>query len=649
MCGIAGGVWTAGAAPIGQDVLDRMTDVLRHRGPDGRGTYRWLAEDGGGVALGHRRLSIIDLGGGGQPLANEDETVWISFNGEIYNYRELRPELERQGHRFRTNSDTETIVHLYEQYGEDCVLHLRGMFAFAIWDQRRRRLFLARDRMGQKPLIYREDRGRLLFGSEIKALLQAPGVSREIDPVALDEYLTYGYVPHPRTMFAGIRKLPPAHYAVFENGRLRVERYWTVDWNRESTASEAELKEQLRETLNTAVRLRMRSDVPLGAFLSGGIDSTTIVGLMCGHVEKVKTYTIGFPVEEYDESGYARIAAEHLGTQHHELRVRSDSLEILPRLVWHFDEPFADSSAIPTYFVSQATRQHVTVALTGDGGDELFAGYPRYRTVEQLGKFDRLPGWLRRLAANRLWDCLPGNSQHSFSRRLRFRMEILREPPARRYANWVGFFSPERKRSLYGDEMRHGLNGGDASDFVTAAMLAAGERSPGTQARLADLATYLPGDLLTKVDITSMACALECRSPFLDHHVVELAASIPFEFLCRGPGEKPFLTSTFSDLIPPPLRARGKMGFCIPLDAWFRGELREPLRRILLDSEGLVATHLRREGVEKLLNEHISGAWNHGNLLWSLLFLECWHQMYVNGDPPVCAPERGSFEVMAAG
>jgi asparagine synthase (glutamine-hydrolysing) len=228
-------------------------------------------------------------------------------------------------------------------------------------------------------------------------------------------------------------------------------------------------------------------------------------------------------------------------------------------------------------------------------------------------------------------------------------MEILREPPARRYANWVGFFSPERKRSLYGDEMRHGLNGGDASDFVTAAMLAAGERSPGTQARLADLATYLPGDLLTKVDITSMACALECRSPFLDHHVVELAASIPFEFLCRGPGEKPFLTSTFSDLIPPPLRARGKMGFCIPLDAWFRGELREPLRRILLDSEGLVATHLRREGVEKLLNEHISGAWNHGNLLWSLLFLECWHQMYVNGDPPVCAPERGSFEVMAAG
>ncbi|MBI3466160.1 MAG: asparagine synthase (glutamine-hydrolyzing), partial [Planctomycetes bacterium] len=554
MCGIAGGVWTSFGQPIEQDVLDRMTDVLRHRGPDGRGVYRKDHSDGSGVALGHRRLSIIDLAGGGQPLSNEDDTVWITFNGEIYNYRELRPDLEQKGHRFRTDSDTEVIVHLYEQYGVDCLERLNGMFAFAIWDERRRRLFLARDRAGEKPLLYYAPPGRLLFASEIKSLLQAPGTPREMDPMALDAYLTFGYVPHPRTMFTGIAKLPPAHYAMFENGRLEIRRYWSVDYGRESHACPEDLREQLRAALSESVRLRMRSDVPLGAFLSGGIDSTSIVGLMREHSDRVKTCTIGFPVDGYDESGYARIAAEHLGTEHHELQVQPDSLGMLPQLVWHFDEPFADSSAIPTYFVSQATRRHVTVALTGDGGDELFAGYPRYRTVESLGAFDRLPDWLRGLTANRLWNHLPGTKERSFGRRLRYRMETLHEPPDRRYSHWVSIFPPRSKVGLYTPELLDSIGGSDAAAFVADAMGRASGRSPGTRARLADLVTYLPCDLLPKVDITSMACALECRAPFLDHRVIELAASLPFNLLCNGFGEKPFLTGTLPDLIPPPLR-----------------------------------------------------------------------------------------------
>ena len=617
-----------------------MTDVLRHRGPDGRGTYLKSFEGGLGVALGHRRLSIIDLGGGAQPQTNEDESVWITFNGEIYNYRELRADLQCRGHQFRTHSDTETIVHLYEEYGTDCLKHLRGMFAFAIWDERHRRLFLARDRLGQKPLVYCQQNGKLFFGSEIKAILQAPGVRREIDPIALDNYLTYGYVPHPQTMLAGIRKLQPAHFAVFEKGDLRVHRYWSVDWSFESIAPTDELRERIREELSTAVKLRMRSDVPLGAFLSGGIDSTAIVGLMREHKDDVKTYTIGFPVDGYDESKYARIAASHLGTQHHDLQVKADSLEVLPKLIWHFDEPFADSSAIPTYFVSQATRQHVTVALTGDGGDELFAGYPRYRTIEQLGRFDRLPLWLRRLATNRMWQLMPGRSEGSLSRRLKYRLGIMREPPQRRYAHWVRQFSTEQKRSLLAPDVVRSLERNDAVGFVADAMSDTQGRSPGTQARLTDLATYLPCDLLAKVDVTSMACGLECRSPFLDHHVVELAASIPFDALCTGPGEKPFLTSSLSDVIPRPLRARGKMGFCIPLGDWFRDDYREMVNSALVESSAIVDTFLNRKAVQELLVEHSSGNWNHGDRIWSLIILEHWYQDFVQRTPDVVPPDE---------
>ena len=638
MCGITGAVWTTRGEPISPHVLDRMTDVLQHRGPDDRGTYRDICDDGSGVVLGHRRLSIIDLEGGHQPLSNEDGTVWVTFNGEIYNYRELRTELQAAGHNFRTDSDTETIVHLYEHYGDNCLDHLRGMFAFAIWDSRRRRLLLARDRLGQKPLVYHQTAERLVFASEIKSILQVPGVPRTVDPRALDEFLTYVYVPHPRTMFQGICKLPPAHLAVYEHGKLAVRRYWTPDPTREMNRSVEDLREQVHHELDEAVRLRLRSDVPLGAFLSGGIDSTVIVGLMQRNLQQpAKTYTIGFPVEGYDETHFARIAADHLGTDHHEFQVQPDSINILPLLSWHFDEPFADSSAIPTYYVSKITREHVKVALTGDGGDELFAGYPRYQTVQRLGWIDRMPGFVRRLAINSLSNLIPATDREaSLASRLRFRMDILRQPPERRYYNWVATFHDWRRRALYSEDFARQLATADPAAFVAKPYLASAGRSPGTQAMHADLATYLPCDLLTKVDVTSMAHGLECRSPMLDHRVVELAMAIPFRLMVSGKGTKPLLTAAMSEIVPRTLRQREKMGFRIPLDHWFRRDLAQLARQIILAPQSLARGYFRPDALQQLFEEHASGRWNHGDRLWTLLCLEQWHRTFID---PAESPE----------
>ena len=423
MCGIAGAAWSSEAAPLLRETLERMTSAIRHRGPDDAGVYFSTGESSGpGAALGFRRLSIIDLSTGHQPLANEDETVWIVFNGEIYNYRELRADLEARGHRFRTNTDTECIVHLYEDLGSECVNRLRGMFAFAIWDDRNKRLMLARDRIGKKPLFYRLDRGQLTFASELKSLLLVPGAPRRLNPRAVDSYLCYQYVPHPDCILQDYHKLPPAHVAVFENGLLSVRRYWRPPYQR---GSEAELpvaptspdawRRELRRVLTEAVRLRMRSDVPLGAFLSGGIDSTIITGLMQELSDRpIHTFSIGFSVKEFDERSFAREAAKHLKTDHHELVVEPNAVEILPKLIWHYDEPFADSSAIPTMYLSQMTRQHVTVALSGDGGDELFAGYPRYQAVRLAAMFDRLPSPIKRLLTAEFWQRLPsGTSKNS--------------------------------------------------------------------------------------------------------------------------------------------------------------------------------------------------------------------------------------------
>jgi asparagine synthase (glutamine-hydrolysing) len=633
MCGIVGAMWNGKRRSISAETLDSMTDILSHRGPDGRGTYAKQFPSGTGIAIGHRRLAIIDLEGGHQPLSNEDGTVWITFNGEIYNFRELRHELEARGHRFQTDSDTETIVHLYEDLGPQCLHRLRGMFAFAIWDSRQQLLLMARDRLGQKPLVYRQIDDQLLFASEIKAILQVPGIRREVDAEALNQYLTFGYVPHPRTMFRGINKLPPAHYAIYRRGQLCIHRYWQPDWSFESDLPLADLREQLREELEEAVRLRLRSDVPIGAFLSGGIDSTVIVGLMQRLLpHAAKTFSMGFQEAAYDETPFARQAALHLGTEHLELAVNPSSANLLQTLTRQFDEPFADSSAIPTFGLAQATRAQVKVALTGDGGDELFAGYARYHTIERLRVFDRLPKFVRCLVANNAWQLLPGSDgQVANLAKLRFRMQMLRKPSNERYINWVSYFHQAGREFLLSPDYRRQLQ--ETPEDWLIDKLRCSNRSPSLQAMQCDLQTYLPSDLLAKVDITSMAHGLECRSPFLDHRVVELALAIPF---CRHQDSavpKPMLTHTFAAMIPPQLQVRAKMGFCVPLDAWFRGPLKSMVHDMLLSAPLLARGNFQATAIRSLMCEHESGRWNHGERIWNLMCLEQWHRDYIDcGD-----------------
>ncbi len=638
MCGITGAVWNDADKAVERATLQRMIDVLRHRGPDGEGVYvaEGRIQPGNGVApsvaLGHRRLAIIDVTCGQQPLSNEDGSVWIVFNGEIYNFRDLRHRLEGAGHQFRTQSDTETIVHLYEQEGPEFVTHLNGMFALALWDAKRQQLILARDRLGKKPLVYRHESGRLLFASELKSLLEVPGVPREIDPQALDEYLTYQYVPHPRTILRGIAKLPPGHYAIYREGQLYVRSYWQPDFNREEARSAADYAEELRTLLRSAVELRLQSEVPLGAFLSGGIDSTIIVGLMSQlAAEPVRTFSIGFPVKEFDETHYARAAAERFGTIHEEFQVRPDAMEILPRLVWHYDEPFGDSSAVPTWYVSQLTRQHVTVALTGDGGDELFAGYPRYLAVWLAEGFDRLPRLLRRTLAGSFWQHLPSSTrQKSMGRRFKRFVEMLGQSSPRRYLNWIAIFGEARRAALYSDAFLDRLPDKDPLNFLTTALARCSRRDPVTAYSLADLVTYLPCDLMTKVDIASMAHGLECRQPFLDYRVVELAARMPGRLKFRRGHGKRILREAFADLLPRSIQRRRKMGFGVPLDHWFRHELRDFTREILLDRKTLDRGYFRPEAVLQLWDEHQQSRFNHGYRLWSLLILELWQREWMD-------------------
>jgi len=637
MCGITGAVWSQPDKRIEQAILRRMVEVLAHRGPDGEGTYSadLRIEPGQqampGVALGHRRLAIIDLAGGRQPMANEDQSVWIVFNGEIYNFRELRRRLEANGHRFLTHSDTEAIVHLYEEEGADFAEHLNGMFAVAIWDARQRQLVLARDRLGEKPLVYRLEPGRLLFASELKSLLEAPGVPRELDPQAVDAYLTYQYVPHPRTIFRGIAKLPPGHVAVYRDGRLEVRPYWQPDFQAEELRPAEEDACELRELLTSSVEMRLESDVPLGAFLSGGIDSTIIVGLMQKlSRQPVRTFSIGFPVPEYDETRYAAIAARQFGTLHREFRVEPDAVAVLPKLVWHYDEPMADSSAVPTWYLSQVTREHVTVALTGDGGDELFAGYPRYQAVWLGSWFDRLPRIVRRVLAGRYWQKLPASPrQKSFRRRLRRFAEMLGKPPLQRYLEWIAIFGEARRVALYCPEFLASLPDADPLEFLETRAALCSERDPVTSASLTDLLTYLPCDLMTKVDVASMAHGLECRPPFLDHRVVELAARMPLARKFRAGRGKRILLETFADLLPVEIRHRSKMGFGVPLDHWFRGPLAGLTRDVLLDKTTLDRGIFRRETVAQLIEEHLAGRFDHAYRLWALLVLELWQRQWL--------------------
>jgi asparagine synthase (glutamine-hydrolysing) len=635
MCGIAGVVAEREKSPPERPRLVEMAARLRHRGPDGDGVYIDAH-----AALVHTRLSIIDIEGGRQPLSNEDGTVWTVFNGEIYNFAELRERLQARGHRFQTNCDTEVIVHLYEDEGDECIKQLRGMFALAIWDCRRQRLLLARDRLGKKPLVYTVQGGMLAFASELNALMAVPGVPRELNPAAVDQYFSLGYIPHPQTIYRDVFKLPPAHFAVFEEGQLLLERYWSFGNEPQLAAqSEAEICEQVRAELTEATRLRLVSDVPLGAFLSGGVDSSIVVALMQQlSSQPVKTFSIRFAESEYDESGHAKLVAKHLGTEHHEFLVEENSFDVLPALVWHFGEPFGDASALPTWFVSKLTRQAVTVALTGDGGDEVFCGYDRYKVLQRLAQFDLLPTRARQLAGSAaVRRMLPGEHSSRLARRAHTFLRLLALSPRERLSRIAAvIFSEASKSNLYNADFAWIARDKEPLSFLEYAGDHVTEREFIAHATLVDQLTYLPGDILTKVDIASMAHGLECRSPLLDQNVVALAARIPLSLKLRGNCGKYILKRAFADMIPQEILRRRKQGFVVPIARWFRGELKDYLREVLLDPSTLGRGYFQVSAVQQLIDEHLTGVQDHSRRLWALLCFELWHRQVF--DSSRCEP-----------
>ena len=636
MCGIAGFVVPDEHRDkcTAREVIDRMCRVIAHRGPDDQGTFI-----DGQVALGMRRLSIIDVAGGHQPISGCDGAVTIVFNGEIYNHRNLQRELQSRGHRFRTHSDTETIVHAYEEFGESCLEGLRGMFAFAIWDSRARELFIARDRAGKKPLYYslRPD-GTFMFGSEMKSLREHPDFHSEIDVTALDAYLSFGYVPDPLTIFRDVHKLPPGHYFKFKNGQVRVESYWDFAYGHSQTDSrrEEDLIDELRVLLDEAVRIRLESEVPLGAFLSGGIDSSVVVGLMSRHASQpVKTFSIGFQEDSYDELKYARVAANHFQTDHHEFIVTPDVCSIVDELVWHFDEPFADSSAIPTYYVSKLARDFVTVALSGDGGDELFAGYPRYGQAMNRGRLAQLPGVIRRSLqplASRLPHGAWGRNHVHWSG-----YDLLDA-----YIELVSHFTRLGKQSLYTESFRGELSQRDGPAAIFREIGAAVKSSNDLESLLyLDAKTYLPGDILTKVDRMSMAVSLEARAPLLDHKLIEFVTRIPPSLKLRGDETKYILKRAVRGLVPDEILDRPKMGFGLPVQEWINCELRTRIHETLTSQRARQRGYFDQRYIGVLLDEHERGRRDHSARLWTLFMLELWHERYVDraAAPATRTPE----------
>jgi len=628
MCGIAGVV---GSLRTQRATLGSMNDALRHRGPDGEG-YVWSDD----VGLAMRRLAIIDVAGGDQPIYNEDGSVCVVYNGEIYNFLEQRQELEKRGHHFATNSDTEVIVHAYEEHGVECLEHLWGMFALALWDAREHRLLLARDRLGKKPLVYYADSsgGGLAFASELQALLAHPSVPREIDPRAIDDYLTYLYVPAPTTAYRQIKKLPPGHRLVWQAGRITVEPYWSVQFSEKLRISEQEAVEQFGALLRDAVRRRLIAEVPLGAFLSGGMDSSSVVAEMAElSTARVKTFSIGFGERDFDELSYARQVARHFDTDHHELVVEPRALDILPTLVRHYGEPYGDSSAIPTYYVAQMTRQHVTVALNGDGGDEVLAGYERHWGARIAARYDTIPRFVRHGLIRPLVPLVPEPRQRrAFLRRAKRFMAAAHLSPVDRYLHWVGAFSASQKSALYTQEFASSLGGNQSVHWLRDALASEPLLDPVDAVLRADTLLYLPEDLLAKVDIASMANSLEARSPFLDHRVVELCAALPSSYKLHGRTSKWLLRRLMQDRLPPEILTRPKMGFGVPVGEWLRGELRPLLQDTVLSSVALNRGYFHHQAVQSLVDDHLSRRVDHTAHLWALLMLELWFREFIGGS-----------------
>ena len=633
MCGIAGYFRSEtaierqanGRQSVDRHLIEKMCDVITHRGPDDAGYY---AE--GGSAIGMRRLSIIDIAAGHQPISNEDGSVWIVFNGEVYNFAELRADLIARGHSFKTHSDTETIVHLYEEMGERCVERLRGMFGFAIWDRRENKIFLARDRAGKKPLHYTLVGETLVFGSEIKSLLQFPGVERQVNHQAISDYLSFGYVPDPLTAFRGIQKLLPGHTMTFQNGRMTTRRYWDFSYGQEHAPAQSEsyYAERLRELIAESVRIRLVSEVPLGAFLSGGVDSSTVVAMMARAMDQpVKTFSIGFSEASFDELKYARLTAERYQTDHHEFIVTPDVCRLVEEIVWHHDEPFADASSIPTYVVSKMAREFVTVVLSGDGGDELFAGYERYLVHQGRQRFERIPGWLRRNVMLPLSQALPRATYGK-----QFLRNISLEGGAR-FVDSLSYFGAAAKRNLLAAEVRRGLNGYDSAAAFEQLFAEPSSADPIERLLYLDSKTYLSGDILTKVDRMSMAHSIEARVPLLDHELIEFVQSIPASLKLRGQTTKHILKQAMGELIPNEIINRPKMGFGVPLRKWLNNELREMLHDTLTDQRARERGLLNPRAVQALLDEHGRGRRDNSLHLWGLLNLELWHRSFIDRQP----------------
>lgn len=621
MCGIAGTVGRQDEL-VDASEIRRMCQTIVHRGPDDEGIYAM-----GPVGLGMRRLSIIDLAGGRQPIHNEDKSVWVVFNGEIYNFPELRRELEGRGHRFYTHTDTEVIVHLYEEMGSDCVKKLRGMFAIALYDERRRSLLLARDRMGKKPLHYAHVNGRLFFGSEIKTILAVAPELAAVNPEGILQYFYFGYIPDPLTAFQQIHKLPPGHLLEYSAGKVAIHQYWDVPaFGTCDAVPEEECLEELERRLAEAVRIRLISDVPLGALLSGGVDSSIVVALMArAGAGQVKTFSVGFGKQDFNEAEYARKVAERFGTNHHELVVEPNIAETLEMLSHMLEEPFGDSSMIPTYYVSKLARQHVTVALSGDGGDELFAGYDRYAVNLRRGRYG-VPPWLGKLYRSRIYPVLPQNVR---GRKFAWNISLSSRE---RYLDGLSFLPAlDRERALFTDDFlvsaarcadpfdkfRHYYNDSPAHDALSRLLYL-------------DMKTYLTADILAKVDRMSMATSLEMRCPILDHEFIEWVASLPVEYKFRS-GTGKYLLKKLAERIgiPSALVNRRKQGFSLPLVHWMRSELKDGLLGILTEPRTLQRGYFRPEAVRALLDEHFRGTRDRAGAIWLLLVFELWHRNFI--------------------
>jgi asparagine synthase (glutamine-hydrolysing) len=634
VCGIAGKVVFGERDGVDGTLLARMARTLHHRGPDDSG---WWSVGGAGLAA--TRLAVLDLSERGrQPMASEDGRFRIVFNGEIYNYREIRAGLEQKGHRFRSATDTETILRLYQESGQDCLARLRGMFALAIWDAVEHTLLLARDRLGKKPLYYWHGPRAFLFASEAKALLCDADVPRDPDPVAIDHVVTFGHVPPERSAFHGIRKLPPAHALVLRRQEVSLRRYWQLRYEPKPRVNAAEAVTELTRLLEQAVARRMIADVPIGAMLSGGIDSSSVVALMRRHTSgRLQTFSVGYESRQFDESPFARLVAKAFETEHHEVTAGPELVDVVPRLAWHYDEPFADPSALPTFALSKLARGSVTVALTGDGGDEIFLGYPRYRRLHVARALDRLPRRIRRLAPA-VMTAWPAAGASALARRVRQQAADLAAERWDRYTRWLSCFDREQRRALYAPEFTRRLGTADATARLRELLERSAAADPVEAAADADMQLYLPEDLLVKMDIASMAHSLEARSPLLDQDLVEFVALLPRALKLRGTTAKYLLRRAMAGVLPDPILRRKKMGFGVPMGGWLRREWRGLIYDTLFSGRAASRGYFDMAAVRRLVDDHVEGRATHTHRIWNLFVIELWHRTFIDPPAPPQAP-----------